>query len=102
MLVTTYGYDLDSIEMKNFLVDYKNKYGREVSEEIYGALGYDVYNILYESFEICGDNPECIKDYLNEVKERTGAGGKYILDEKGDAIRDVVVRKVVNGKLELV
>ena len=101
MLITTYGYDLESNEMKKFLLDYKNKYGKDVTEEIYGALGYDTYNLLAEAIDECNDNTECIKEYLNRANVMVGASGQYVLDENGDAIREVVVRRVVEGKAVL-
>lgn len=102
MFVTTYSYDLDSAEMKQFLSDYKEKYGKDITEEIYGALGYDLYNLLYDAISACnGDSPECIKNYLNNVGEINGVGGKFALDEKGDAVRSVVLRRVVQGRLEI-
>lgn len=100
ILMTTYKYDLNSTKMKNFLSDYQNKYGKEITEEIYGALGYDLYNLLYEAINECnGAVPNCIKDYLNNMGEKTGASGNYTIDEDGDAVREVVLRKVENGKL---
>ena len=101
MFVATYDYDLNSEEMKLFLSEYNSKYNKEVSEEIYGALGYDVYMLLYDSIKTCdGDNPECIKNYFNNLGETAGVGGNYTLDENGDAVRNVVLRKIVGGKME--
>ncbi|MDD5148346.1 MAG: ABC transporter substrate-binding protein [Candidatus ainarchaeum sp.] len=103
MLITTYAYDLNSAEMQKFLSDYKQKYNKDVTEEIYSALGYDTYNLLYDAISSCnGNNAECIKAYLSNQKEHTGASGTYHLDANGDAIRQVVLRKVENGKLVLV
>ena len=100
MLVATYDYDLGSAEMKSFLEDYKQKYGKDVTEEFYAVLGYDLYNLLHNAISSCGsDNPECIKKYLGNAGEQTGLSGTYRLDENGDAIRDVVLRRIEGGKL---
>jgi len=103
MLITTYNYDLDSMEMKGFLNDYKQEYGKDITEEIYGALGYDLYNLLYEAIVSCnGDNPECIKTYLENIGGKLGVSGKYTLDKNGDAIRKVVLRRVEEDELKIV
>lgn len=100
MLVLTYRYDLNSLKMKKFLSEFESFFGRQLSEEIYGALAYDAYNLLASSVNACGStNAECIKQQLYKIQNYDGASGLFSIDEKGDAIHDFVLRKVKNGEL---
>jgi len=99
MLVLTYDFDLNSPEMQKMLSGYQSKFGKNVTEEIYGALGYDTYNVLQTAINACGDDTECIKQKLNNLGTVTGASGTFHLDENGDAIHSFVLRKAQNSKL---
>ncbi len=99
MLVLTYKYDLNSMEMKSFLAAFKDKYGRPMEEEVYGALAYDLYNIFSDAIEICSDDTECIKNRLYAVQNYKGASGTFSIDSNGDAMHDFVLRKAENGIL---
>lgn len=85
--------------MKSFLAAFKNKHGRPLEEEVYGALAYDLYNILANAIEICGNDTDCIKDRLYAVQNYTGASGIFSIDSNGDALHDFILRRVVDGIL---
>lgn len=100
MWVSIYDFDLNSSEMKKLFNEYQNKYGKLPDESIYVALGYDSYNLIYNAISSCkSDNPECIKNYLDSNNNFSGASGKYNLDKNGDAIRKVILKKIVNNGL---
>ena len=97
LLVLTFDYDINSIEMRKYLLEYNKRYGKLVDEEIYGALGYDTYMILQDSLDYCGEDIKCLKAYLGNVKRYNGASGVFSLDANGDGVRSFVLRNVVNG-----
>ncbi len=100
LLILTYKYSTDSIQMKALLSDYKVKFNKDLSEEMYGALGYDVYNVLYDALNVCKTaDSDCLANYLYGIKNKDGASGKFSIDNKGDGIRDFMWWKVQNGAL---
>jgi len=99
LLVLTYKYDLNSTKMQKFMADYELAYGEKIPEEIYGALGYDLYTILYDAFADCKKaDSDCVRDFLYQTS-REGASGFFTIDEKGDGIRDFMWWKVENSTL---
>ncbi len=99
--VSIYGFNLEDKQMKYLLEQYKNKYNKESDEIVYTALGFDVYNLVYNAISYCGstDEPTCIKEYLDKTQTLSGATGEYYLNNKGDAIRTVALKKIVDNKL---
>ncbi|MBI2093822.1 MAG: ABC transporter substrate-binding protein, partial [Candidatus Omnitrophica bacterium] len=100
MLVLRYKFDPNSKEAKNYLDMFQRKFNRQPSEEIYGAMAFDTYNILTNAIEKCGNEPDCIKAYLYSVKDYAGASGTISIDKNGDSIHEFVVSHIVNGTLE--
>ncbi|MFC1633127.1 ABC transporter substrate-binding protein [Patescibacteria group bacterium] len=100
VLVLTYKYDLGSNEMQLFFKDYESMYGEQIPEEMYGALGYDTYMLLYDALDHCnGADSKCLRDYLYTIENRSGVTGKFSLDAKGDGIRDFMWWKIKNKEL---
>jgi branched-chain amino acid transport system substrate-binding protein len=66
----------------NFWNDYKNKFGKEADSLV--ALGYDSLKILVPALEKCGENNECIKDFLLNQKDYQSPRGKINFDQDGD------------------
>ncbi|MBW2990231.1 ABC transporter substrate-binding protein [Candidatus Woesearchaeota archaeon] len=63
------------------------------------AQGYDVLNILYDiAKNMCGQNTECIKNRIYEVKNYPGAAGITSFDENGDAVKKLVLKTIRNGE----
>lgn len=100
MLIPTYTYDLSSRAMQKLLSDYKERYSKDLLEEVYGALAYDMYGVLHEAIEQCeGDDPECIKKELYGTRNFQGISGDITIDKNGDTERDFVVRQIKDGVL---
>ena len=54
-------------------------------EQSYAARGFDAVLLLADAYVHCkSDNVDCIRDYLFEVRDYQGAGGKYTFDRAGD------------------
>lgn len=99
MLVTAYKYDDTSPEFQKFLSEYRQKYNADIQEQIYGALAYDTYNVLADAIQSCkSDNTDCVRNYLHTVNNVNGLSGNITIDSNGDAIREFVLKKIVQGK----
>ncbi len=98
LIVITYEYDLDSSKMQTFLADYEAVYGEKIPEEMYGALGYDTYMVLYDALKKCEDS-NCLKEYLYDIENREGVSGIFSIDEKGDGIRKFMWWQIKDGEI---
>jgi len=76
---------------------YRKKHGKEAS--IWSALAYDATMILANALASCGEESECIKNYLYELQGHRGASGIKSFDENGD-IKDpyLSMKTVKDGK----
>lgn len=83
---------------RKFVSKYTKQYNREPLS--LSALGFDSYRIIIEAIERSGtaEDGEKLRAEIAATKNFEGATGKITLDENGDAIKDVVVLKVKNGK----
>lgn len=100
--VVTYKYDTESPLFTAFLADYQKKFGRNITEDIYGALGYDAFMLIAKASESCTNaDVECIKFYLTNIlnKNTTGISGTFYIDENHDGAREYQIRIIENGKL---
>jgi branched-chain amino acid transport system substrate-binding protein len=82
----------------DFWKDYYDSFGKEPT--IFSAQGYDTLNILLSVIRdkcLSGD-PTCIKDQLYKTKDYPGVSGKTSFNEKGDAIKEVVLKIIKNGQ----
>jgi len=100
LMMVTYKYDKDSESMQTYLADYETYFGEAMPEEMYGALGYDTYMVLYDALSFCnGADSDCIRDYLYTVQNEDGLSGIYSINSKGDAIRNFMLWQVQDGEL---
>ncbi len=95
-----YKYDQNSLGLKKVLSTYQKTYGKLPSQEIYTALAYDGYNVLFSALKACdGDEPECIKKELYKIKNFGGISGNITIDQNGDTQREFTLRMVRGGRL---
>jgi len=93
-----YKYDTASPSIIKFLSDYKTRFGRSPTQDIYSALSYDGYNVIFQALQTCnGDNPDCIKTALYKVKNYQGIGGVVTIDQNGDTQREFTLKKIQDG-----
>lgn len=92
-----------------FISRYKELYGK--TPDGFAANGYDAMNILIIAVDACQKEGAisdraamrtCIKDNLYKVKGYDGAGGITTFDSNGDVIKEIQVKKAVNGAFEVV
>ena len=85
---------------RRFIYRYKKKYGREPLS--LSALGYDSYRIIIEAMKRAGtaEDGKSLRDEIAATADFRGATGKISFDENGNALKDVVVMQVKNGKFK--
>jgi len=66
----------------------------------FAANGYDALKIIYAAISACGGDTktECIRDYMYNLKDYPGAGGKTTFDKNGDVIKNVQIKVIKGGK----
>jgi len=87
---------------KTFMEKYKARYGEPYSFWDAGAR-YDTVYIIADALEECGENTDCIKNYLYNMDWYEGTIGRFKFDEKGDVLGiKCVVKKIIDGKPEVI
>lgn len=92
-------FDVENPKTKKFMESYEAKYGVPIPFGIWTAESYDGVIILKEAIESCGEDTDCIKEFLYNVKDFEGASGKITIDENGDGVREYALRIVKDGKM---
>ena len=97
---TVYKYDSNSPALKNLLAQYRSTYHAAPSTEIYPAMGYDGYNVLFNALSQCkSDNPDCVKNELYKVSSYQGVSGVITIDSNGDTAREFTLKQIHNGAM---
>jgi len=80
-------------DTQKFNDDFKNKFGEEPG--FFADFGYDSFNILMGGYSSATDN------WINNIQNTKGKGvsGDISFDENGIRLQDIVVNKVVDGKI---
>jgi len=102
MLVSEFDFNRNTLGTKKFFFDYNEMFGKELLEDVYGALAYDTYSLIAKGIKKCGKDTACIKEFFDNGEKRNGLAGEYYFDEHGDAIRGVILEIFENGEFVLV
>ena len=88
---------LPEVADKNFLKNYKKKFGKELGA--YSANSFDAANILISAIEkVRENNPDEIAKVIREIKDYQGLTGKISFDPKGDLVNPrFSIYQVKNG-----
>jgi len=97
VLVSEYQYDASAPVTKQFLEKYRQRFADEGGSELYAALGYDTYTVLYFAIQHCIQNASYIKNFIINQGTTIGASGNYTMNSQGDAERKVVLKIIRNG-----
>lgn len=83
---------------EQFIEEYRAEYGTEPSAV--AALAFDAYLVIRDAIEKAGsaDDRTAIRDEIAKTENFQGATGSISLDENGDAIKDVIIKTVQDGK----
>jgi len=97
-VIYPYPYNIESTieSQKSFRDKYKEKYKEPPT--MLAANAYDALKLLAEGIKKCGENVECVKNYLYSVKDYHGASGKISFDENGDVQKEFVFKTIKNGQ----
>lgn len=89
-------------ETEKFLAEYKKQYGAE-EPTAYTALAYDAYLLLIDGLKRTGEVDSVkLRDELLKTKDFQGASGVLNFDKNRNAIKDVVIKQVKDGKFKFV
>ena len=84
-------------ESEVFLDAYRAKYDKEPASVT--ALAYDAYILLVDAIERAGSaDSEAIRDALAATDGFDGAAGVIKLDANGDAVKNAVIKTIVDGE----
>ena len=87
-----------SPEQEEFLKAYREKYGKEPTEE--AARAYDAYMIAVDSLEKSGGlSGESLRDEIASTSQYPGVSGTISFNDRGEAYKPVSIDKYVRGEL---
>lgn len=94
------GYDENnkSPEVINFISTYSKKYDKKPG--LVSALGFDCAQLIIDGVLSNGATTLGIRNYLLDTKDLKGAAGTMNFDEKGNVHKNIILKKVSNGKFE--
>lgn len=97
-LVYVYPYDEASQEktQQEFRQRYRERFGKE--NDVIAANSYDALMLAAGAMGSCGEETECIKEWLYDVQNYQGASGILSFDQNGDVKKPLTVKVVQNGK----
>ncbi len=89
---------------QSFLRAYADKFGAGTTPSEAVALGFDAYLIAIIGIREAGgtDNGDLIARKICTIKGLAGATGSITMDDNGDPIKNIIIRKITNGKPETV
>lgn len=91
-----YSPDDDRPEVQQFIVAYKQKYGRV--PDAMAILGYDGARVLADAIRRAGKaDSKAIRDALANTKDFPGASGTITIDENRNARKPIVIVEYRNG-----
>jgi branched-chain amino acid transport system substrate-binding protein len=93
--------DFSKESSPEFWNDFNSHFNQDPS--VFSAQGYDSMKIIGSIIiETCHNgDPTCIKEELYKIKDYYGASGKTSFDSNGDALKELVLKKIVDGKFIL-
>jgi len=97
-----YSAEEDRPEVKQFIADYKNRYGGKVPDAM-AVLGYDSMNMMADAIRRAGstEGPK-IRDALAATKDFPAVSGKITIGPDRNAQKPIVVLKIEGGGFHFV
>ena len=87
----------DNKESKDFIANYKAKYGKE--PPAYAAEAYDAAMLLIKAIAKSDGTPESIKDELQKIGQNYyGVSGVITFDKNGDVQKPMIIKTIKNGQ----
>jgi len=95
-----YSYAFDpysnNSKVKELVDPYKKKYNQEPNG--YTAEGYEAFKITALGFIKCKKDYNCIKNYIENLKDYNSVFGPLSFDSNGDVSYDFFIKTVKEGK----
>ena len=86
-------------ESEKYLAEYQKKYNKEPSAV--GVLGYDAYLVILDAIKRANStDPVKIRDEIAKTTNFMGAAGTITIDENRNAVKNAVIKTVVNGQFK--
>ncbi len=85
-----------SEDIQSFVSNYSQEYGSE--PDMFAANAYDSMKIVAQALEKSGNDREALKTEMAAIKDYPGITGKTSFAENGEALKEVIILKVENGK----
>ncbi|WP_203227545.1 ABC transporter substrate-binding protein [Calorimonas adulescens] len=82
--------------VQKFVSAYKAKFNAE--PDMFAAQAYDAANIVLNALKKAGPDSKAIREEMAATKDFPGITGVTSFDEQGDAVKQVLILKVVDGK----
>lgn len=96
-LFTAGFYSGDTAEdIQSFVSNYTQKYGDE--PDMFAANAYDSMKIVAQALEKSGNDRAALKTEMAAIEDYPGITGKTSFAENGEALKEVIILKVENGK----
>ena len=83
-------------DIQAFVTNYTGKYNEE--PDMFAANAYDTMKIVAEALAESGDDRAALRDAMATVKDYPGITGKTSFAENGEALKEVIILKVEQGK----
>lgn len=92
------GYDQNdkAQEVVSFVSEFEKVKGKKPG--LVTALGYDCAKLIIDGVLQNGANTASIRDYLLNTKDIEGAAGTMNFDEDGNVHKEIILKKVIDGK----
>ena len=89
-------FDANSRDVsRQFAAEYRKKYGQ--APNLFGAMGYDAYQLFENGFTRCNSDTQCIKTYLYSVRDFEGVSGLLTFDSFGDVVKPMSLFTIADG-----
>lgn len=82
---------------KSFLEKYKARYNRDATD--FSLVGYEMVKMIEQPVKRCGEDIDCIKNYLGSISDRDTVLGNLTMGENQEIpLKDYNLFRVVDGK----
>ena len=93
--------NLDTSQAKKVFDEYEKRIGNRNFKAFAVSSRYDGFMIIAKALETCGEDNECIRNWLNNMPPYEGISGTFKFDENGDPVGIKYAFAVFhNGKIE--
>lgn len=95
-------YDEKNSVALKFFKEYRKKFGTDPTYPAYMNGMYDIIYLIKDAYEHTNGTSDKVAAYLHGLKNWPGSVGELTFDQNGDPILNFAIRKVKDGKADLV